>query len=260
MKAVIIDDEYIVLKGLRHTIQWEKYDIEIVGEATDGNDGLRIIKETMPDIVLTDIRMPGIDGITLLENAKKFIPDAYFVIFSGFRDFEYAKKAVSLGVVEYIEKPVTVSKMEEALKKIYEQHISRAEYMRIKKRVEEIGLVIQEDAGRESVSDAAGRMITIAKKYLEKNFNEDISLEKLAKIARMNPTYFSMRFKKEVGLNYIKYLNTLRLEKAKALLHQGYKVNEVARDVGYTSTRYFSHIFKSTYGFTPEQYKNDKLK
>jgi len=254
LRAVIIDDEYVVVKGLKIAIDWEKYNIEIVGEAMDGNEGLRIIGDCLPDVVLTDIRMPGIDGIALIEKAKRLVPDAFFVIFSGFRDFEYAKKAISIGVVEYIEKPVTVSKMDEALNKICDLYRSRKEYLSMKRQLKKIEAETPGDTGPGTKS-IANKSIAKAKDYLEENFAGDVTLEKLAEIARMNPTYFSMMFKNEVGIGYIKYLNSLRMEKAQFFLRQGLKVKEAARGVGYTNTRYFCYIFKKTYGITPEQYK-----
>lgn len=112
---VIIDDEYIVVEGLKAIIARANLDCEIVGFAYDGISGLEVINKTRPDIVITDIRIPGLDGLSLIEEAREFLPDTAFIVISGFNEFEYARKALSLGVKAYIEKPISVEKVSEVL-------------------------------------------------------------------------------------------------------------------------------------------------
>lgn len=114
-KIVIIDDEYLVTQGIKSLINWEEIGIQIAGVAQNGIAGLQIIKSQRPDIVMTDIRMPGIDGITLIEKAKQIIPDSAFIILSGYHEYEYAKAAISLGVIDYLEKPISQEKVEQIL-------------------------------------------------------------------------------------------------------------------------------------------------
>ncbi|WP_017810748.1 response regulator [Clostridium saccharoperbutylacetonicum] len=116
IKAVLIDDEYIVVEGLKAIVNWSGFGIEVVGSASDGVSGLELIEKEKPDIVFTDITMPRMNGLTLIENAKKIIPSGVFIIFSGYNEFEYARKALSLGVIDYLDKPVTIDKVEETLK------------------------------------------------------------------------------------------------------------------------------------------------
>ncbi len=116
IKAVLIDDEYIVLEGLKAIVNWEVFGIEVVGVASDGISGLELIEKEKPDIVFTDITMPRMNGLSLIEKAKKVIPSGVFIIFSGYNEFEYARKAISLGVIDYLDKPVTIDKVEETLK------------------------------------------------------------------------------------------------------------------------------------------------
>ena len=111
-KAVIFDDEYIVLQGLQAMIDWQKYGVEIVGTAGDGAAALAIVRERRPDIILTDIRMPGMDGLELIERVMQEAPDTYTIVFSGFNEFEYVKRAIGLGVADYLEKPITIQTIE----------------------------------------------------------------------------------------------------------------------------------------------------
>lgn len=116
IKAVLIDDEYIVVEGLKAIVNWSEFGIEVVGSASDGVSGLELIEKEKPDIVFTDITMPRMNGLALIEKAKKVIPSGVFIIFSGYNEFEYARKAISLGVIDYLDKPVTIDKVEETLK------------------------------------------------------------------------------------------------------------------------------------------------
>jgi len=117
-KAVIFDDEYIVLQGLQAMIDWQKYGVEIVGTAGDGATALAIVRERRPDIILTDIRMPGMDGLELIERVMQEAPDTYTIVFSGFNEFEYVKRAIGLGVADYLEKPITIQTIEQAVAKM----------------------------------------------------------------------------------------------------------------------------------------------
>jgi two-component system response regulator YesN len=125
LKAVVCDDEYIVLQGLRMMIDWNRYGIELAGTASDGVEALRLFREAKPDIVLTDIRMPGMDGLQVIEKILTEAPETVCIVFSGFNEVKYLKKAIKLGVMDYLEKPVTLPMIEEVLartiKKINEQ-------------------------------------------------------------------------------------------------------------------------------------------
>ena len=118
LKIVLLDDERIVLRGISALIKREE-NYELSGTAENGIDGLELIKNTRPDIVMTDIRMPGMNGLDMIRRAKEFVPESIYIVFSGFNEFKYVKEAIGLGVIDYIEKPVTVPKLKEVLKKAY---------------------------------------------------------------------------------------------------------------------------------------------
>lgn len=126
-RLVIIDDEYIVVEGIKAIIQREKLNCEVVGFAYDGIHALEVIRETEPDIVITDIRIPGLDGLSLIEEAKDFLPETSFIVISGYTEFEYARRALSLGVGSYIDKPVTIEKVKEAIERIDNKNKHRQE-------------------------------------------------------------------------------------------------------------------------------------
>lgn len=114
-RLVVIDDEYIVVEGIKAMIARKKLEYEVVGCAYDGIHGLEVIRETEPDLVITDIRIPGMDGLSMIEAAKEFCEDTAFVVISGYTEFEYARRALRLGVKGYIDKPISIDKLNDVL-------------------------------------------------------------------------------------------------------------------------------------------------
>ena len=102
---ILVDDEEEVRKSIIKQIDWESAGFKVVGDAENGEDGLEKIELLEPNVVLTDIRMPYMDGLTLTEKIRQRYPSTKVVIFSGYDDFEYAQRAIKLNVTEYILKP-----------------------------------------------------------------------------------------------------------------------------------------------------------
>ena len=124
IKVFLVEDEYAIREGVKKSVDWEKNDFELVGEAGDGEMALPKILKTRPDILITDIRMPFMDGLQLSELVKKELPDIKIVVLSGYDDFNYAKQAISIGVEEYILKPVSGEDLMRELSKIRDTIIS----------------------------------------------------------------------------------------------------------------------------------------
>jgi two-component system response regulator YesN len=122
MKIVVLDDEKRVCELVCALVLWDELNLELAGTANDGLEGLNLIKEVNPDIVITDIRMPSMDGLELIEKAKEFNPDLQFIIISGYRQFDYAKKAIKFGVSDYLLKPLNQIELTESLKKMIKIH------------------------------------------------------------------------------------------------------------------------------------------
>ena len=116
-KVVIIDDEPIICNLIKRLGEWDRLNLEIVGSATDGLEGYRLIRELHPDIVLLDIRMPGLDGLELIEKCSEEKLTPRFIIISGYQEFEYAKKAIHFNISDYLVKPIDREELNMALKK-----------------------------------------------------------------------------------------------------------------------------------------------
>lgn len=336
-RLVIIDDETIVVKGITALIARFDLDAEVVGSAGNGIDGCEVIREQAPDVVITDIQMPGMDGLTLIEQMHPEFPDAYFVVISGYRDFVYAQRAIRLDVMDYLEKPITKEKIQELLDKIDQKETRRqAETLNMqgddlvvnalmlddseafvdaaqqyiaelenncssasefkeecyrflcliqgieagRRRhydesllipCEQIMLLETKDEAksyvRQSVHKIASQMeadykganhhvISQLLQYINENYDRDIGLTELGELVNMSPTYLSLLFKEEMGKSYVKYMTDLRMTKAKKLLAEGKKVNEVSTMVGFNNYRYFCDVFKKNTGMTPSEYRN----
>ena len=120
IKVFLVEDEYAIREGIKKSVDWEKNGFELVGEAGDGEMAFPKILKTKPDILITDIRMPFMDGLELATLVKKELSDIKIVVLSGYDDFNYAKKAISIGVEEYILKPVSGENLLKELGKIAE--------------------------------------------------------------------------------------------------------------------------------------------
>lgn len=148
LKVVLIDDEKIVLNGIKAILKREK-DIELAGAADNGLDGLKTVLTEKPDIVLTDIRMPGLSGLELIRKAKEALPDTVYIIFSGYNEFQYVKEALGLGVIDYLEKPITIEKLREVLDKAVQIYNYRQDYARMTRNVKKAEKTCVEQALRE---------------------------------------------------------------------------------------------------------------
>ncbi len=112
----LVEDEIVIRDGLKATFPWEQYGFAYVGDAADGEMALPLIRQTKPDVLITDIRMPFMDGIDLSKIIKKELPNTRIIIISGFDDFSYAQEAISIGVDNYLLKPITKDKLAEVMK------------------------------------------------------------------------------------------------------------------------------------------------
>ena len=131
LKTFLVEDEVVIREMIKKMIPWEQYGFELVGEAADGEMALPLILKKKPDLLITDIKMPFMDGLTLCKLVKKELPDIRIVILSGYDDFNYAKQAISIGVEDYLLKPITKNAFIERLEEIhnrYEHEKTQREY------------------------------------------------------------------------------------------------------------------------------------
>ena len=147
-RMLIADDEQIVLDGLTKSINWQEYNVEVVATALNGTDALELAKNTMPDIVITDIKMPGLNGLELIKQLRQFLPDAVVIIISAYEQFEFAKEAIKYGVFSYITKMIKkqaiIDTIENAVKLLEKRNSESLINQRLEKRFNESLPILRE--------------------------------------------------------------------------------------------------------------------
>ncbi|MDF2927022.1 MAG: two component transcriptional regulator, AraC family [Paenibacillaceae bacterium] len=241
--VVLVDDEPWILKGIAQTFAWSEWGFQVIGAYSRSAMALDEILATRPDAVFTDIQMPGVSGIQLMEVLRQNGLDTEIVIISGFGQFEYAQQAIRAGAFDYCLKPLSEETSQSLLprlkKRLDEKHAA------MKGNPPEAVISEQED---DSDSTGFGRMLL----YLNEHYQEQIQLKDLSQKFFFNKNYASALFKKHTGMTYSEYVNSIRINKAKELLVKtSLPVAEVAEKVGYTDYFYFNRIFKKITGVTP---------
>lgn len=236
MKRILVcEDEDLIRKGVCKIVESVCRDAEI-RESDNGMEGYKTISMWNPHLVITDIRMPVMDGLAMIEKAQSEGAQCSYVIISAYRDFEYARTAIRCGVREYILKPLNRFEMAACLERLLD----------VKTETKEAP-----EGGRAENGEDGGS-IGKAVRYIENNFYRSISLEEVSQVVHMNTAYFSTLFKKQTGKKYIDYVTDLRMEKARGLiLNTDLKIGSIAQMVGYGSTRHFTKIYKEKFGITP---------
>jgi len=232
-KILICEDEVIIRQGIGRILEGIYGSLEL-REAGNGEEGYRLMAVWNPDLVITDIRMPVMDGLAMMEKAIATGITTRFIVISAYRDFEYARTAIRCGVKDYIVKPINRFELADCVKRLLGSE--------------------EAEAGVEEKQEPAedGGSIGRAIQYIENNFYRNISLEEVSQSVHMNTAYFSTMFKKQTGRKYIDYLTDLRMEKARNLLENtDLKIGNIAMMVGYSSTKHFTRVYKEKYGVTP---------
>ena len=147
-KVFLVDDEIVIREGIRNSFPWDEMEYQLVGEAPDGEIALTMIRDTRPDILITDIRMPFMDGLELCRVVRRLMPWIGIVILSGYDEFEYARQAVQLGVKEYLLKPITAQELRQVLDKLSAElqmeRLERERSERLRVRMESGNLFVKQ--------------------------------------------------------------------------------------------------------------------
>lgn len=240
LQVVLVDDEIMIREGFKRLFDWAAHDYEVVGEAADGMEALAQIDHLQPDIVIMDINIPIINGLKVIQTSRMRYPDMAFIIVSGYDDFSYCREALRMRITDYILKPVN-----------YEEFGSCIDRLKIalyeKRKTEEQD--VQEE-----------RTITGIIRYLQEHLDKEISLTILADEFHLSSQYISQLFKSEIGVNFLAYLTSIRMERAKKLLlGTSLSIGEISEKCGYANYRVFTKAFKKEEGSTPSQYRRNFL-
>ncbi|MDR2898093.1 MAG: helix-turn-helix domain-containing protein [Spirochaetaceae bacterium] len=269
IKVLVVEDEPIVRRDLVLLTRWEDLDCVCVGEAAAGREGVERFNALSPDLIITDIRMPELDGLEMIRSISEVnaaIPGsipAEFIILSGYSDFEYARTAMREGVQEYLVKPIDDEELHAAVRRAVQRILQKRRLAETEKAVsggtaEPILLLFREYelGSRES---SAARNVQKAIEQIHSRYIGGITIEEAAEKAGISAGHLSRIFKQETGYTFVDYLTYVRVKRAAELLGDpDVKVYEVADLVGYSDPRYFSQIFRRMTGLTPKEFRERK--
>ncbi|MFD2114624.1 response regulator [Paenibacillus yanchengensis] len=234
--VVVAEDEELIRSGLIRKIKKANLAIEIIGEASNGKQAIEIISKQPPHLLITDIRMPMMDGLELIRKIHSDFPSIAVIITSGYADFEYAREAMRFQVNHYILKPIKNKELIDALQTVKNN-----------KQNEIVHTTLSVESTVEQV-----------KQYLKNNFKQDLNMEQIAAKFNFSSAYLSKIFLKHTGEAPSRYVMKLRINQAKSLLQNQphLPIKEVGDHVGYADPYYFSRIFKQNVGMTPSEFRH----
>ena len=227
MKILLVEDNVKAADNLACYIRQTFPNITVCSVCYDGNEALNYLQSHEVDMMITDICMPGMDGIELIEKTIRLLPHLRIVVLSAYDYFDYVRKAFILGVKDYLLKP-----------------IDRVALAGLFQESKEIGL--------SSDADYVGRI----KKLVDTHLQDQLSLSFISDSLGISTAYCSTIFKQALGENLSSYITRVRLEKSMKLLKDTHlKIYDIAEICGYRETKYFVSVFKKSTGLTPGEYR-----
>lgn len=238
-RVLLIDDESMIVEGLRRVVRWADYNCQVVGTACDAEEGTRLIRELHPHILFTDIRMPGRDGLSMVAALRSEYPDMQVAILTGYRDFAYAQEAIRLGVARFLLKPSKMEEIKEALTVMTE---------RLDKQLPET---------EELSQNASSFIVNQALSFMEKNYDQKLTLQAVADQCYVSQWHLSKLLNRYAEKSFYDILNAIRIQKAKELLvDPSLKIGQIGEMVGYADTAHFARTFKKLEGMSANEYRN----
>ena len=247
-KVIVIEDETMVRRGIVLTTDWTALGCVVVGEAANGAEGLEIAGRLSPDIIVTDVKMPRMDGVEMITRLRSQGCRSKFIILTAHSDFKYAQSALKLGVSDYLLKPLKDGDLEQAIGNILDQLEERSHG-----DGEETAPILRFSPNRNTKS----KYVEEAVRFIQEHYKEDITISTVANYLSISEGYLSRVFKKETDFTFTNYLTYYRIQLAMNLLKDcRIKVYEAADRVGYGDTAYFSVQFKKLVGVSPSEYQD----
>lgn len=242
-KVLLVDDEYLIRKLIRMSLDWESLGMEVVGEAGNAKEAMDLCMQLKPDIILTDICMPSKDGIDFAREVMEIFPSIHVAVITAHDDFNYAQRSINAGISGYILKPIKVEDLIEVTDRI-KTSIERdrsAEYP--------LGKALQNHPGNP--------IIVAAMEMIQNGISdENLNIGKVASSLFVSPGHLGRLFKSEINMTFLEYLTELRLELAKQLLRDTQlHAYEVAEKVGIGNPHYFGLLFKKNTGITISEFR-----
>lgn len=228
-EVLVVEDEVIIRQGLKILLEDVIGDFQVI-EAKSGEEGLALVYQRLPHLIITDIRMGGMDGLAFVAKVRQVSIEVPIIILSGHSDFEYARLSLKYGITDYLLKPVDRVELSDVISNIFK--VKKEENIDVSKQFQKI------------------------LQFIDDHFIQEVTLKKIADYMYLHPQYVGQLFKRELNQTFTDYLTVERLKKAKKLLETTHlKVYEVAQLSGYKSPKHFMTLFKQEVGMTPKEYR-----
>lgn len=246
---LIVDDEPKSRQGLKRRLDAWNEQMATIHTAATACEALSFLEKNTVDLLITDISMPEMTGLDLIEKVKEMAHQPVFIVISAYSEFSYAQQALKMGVVNYLLKPVKKEAFIEAVSTALEAREQKDRFQRVEKAMEDPALYPAENLP-EALQEAAN--------YIEEHLSGKCSLKDVALHVHLNPSYFSVLFKEHMGMTFSEFLTRKRIQQAKRiLLTSDLPIGEIAEKIGYQTSKYFIQIFKEYEGKTPSKYRKE---
>ncbi len=242
-KVIAADDEAYIREALKKLINWEKMDCNLINVLDNGQELINKIEEQEPDIVITDIQMPEVNGMDVCKYLYETYPETQVIILTAYADFSYAKTAIKYSICDYVLKVSIMDELPDAIEKA----IGNLNQLKIeiekneKYPLDQLSLIQQID------------------QYIEINYKKKLSLDDIADALHINSSYLSRVYKLKKGKNLFDAILNLRIEAAKDyLINTDKRTYEISELVGVEDSSYFSKMFKKITGMSPKEYRKQE--
>ena len=249
LKVLVVEDEEMIRKGIVLAVDWAALDCVVVGEAANGLQALEAVERYAPSLIITDLKMPVMDGLEMLRQLRERGNNAFVIILTAYDSFAYAQTALRLGAVDFLLKPFHDGELEQAV-------------TRLKQRMDRAGQGGEKGPAPlplpELKKGDKSKYVLEAMAYIGEHYHEpNIGVAAIAQHLGISEGHLSHMFKKETDYTLLNYLTRYRIHKSMELLRDcRRKVYEVAELVGYKDVTYFSATFKKVVGISPSEYQD----
>lgn len=252
-KLMIVEDEPLIRSGLKQYFDWKELGVHTIIEAENGKDGVDRALIELPHLVITDIRMPVMDGLEMIGQLRSKLPDTLFIILTGHNEFEYAQKAIHYGgVYDYLLKPLQYEKsfsvIVNCLEKIRLKQLMPQSFEQLTDRGTNQGVGIAPEEGLQ--------LFEKIESYIKLHLDQELTLNMVAEHFFYHPSYLSRLFKTKLNKNYMTFVSEIRINYAlQCLKVSQHSIADVASLCGYKSYKHFVKVFKSITQMTPTEYR-----
>lgn len=238
-RVIVADDEKLIAKSIARNIEKANAAFEVVRIAYNGAETYALVAELLPHVVFSDIKMPEMDGLELIERISREYPTVKTVIVSGYNDFDMARSALQNNAVDYILKPINPFILQKTLNKL------ECELLAEKKQL---------TVNRENFpADIVESIVT----YIAHNYGDQITFTEIAKQYGFSSAYLCKIFKEHTGTPAGRYLNEYRINVSKRmLLDTDLSIKDIAEKVGFCDQFHFSKNFRNIVGMSPTQFRS----